>query len=183
MERNSSATTSLDPTLALRFEMKSKMLQILRDEPDAAMRFEVLDRFYEYADSEEDILFLISVLNHDADPCVRHEAAAQLYRILEKKEGLFTSHSREIVVEALFDRARHDDSTVVKHESIESLAYLVDQEQLHQLEAFTISEDADISATARISSKIARSRIENGIAASSIGQFYLTNWESPTAEG
>ncbi|HEV7601962.1 MAG TPA: hypothetical protein VGO49_17115 [Bradyrhizobium sp.] len=149
--------------------MKEEIVAILRTETDACVRFEMLENFYEAADSEADILLLLSILNNDEDPCVRHEAAAQLFRIEEKKSHLFSPMTKNMAIKSLFTRAKYDESVVVRHESIEALGYLVDFDRLGCFDSFVQSENLDIQSTAKISAKVARYRIEKNIPASSIG--------------
>jgi hypothetical protein len=149
--------------------MKEEIVAILRTEEDACVRFEMLENFYEVADSESDILLLLSILNNDEDPCVRHEAAAQLFRIEEKKSYLFSPMTKNMAIKSLFTRAKYDESVVVRHESIEALGYLVDFDRLDCLDSFVQSENLDIKSTAKISTKVARYRIEKNIPASRVG--------------
>ena len=159
--------------------MREKIIRILNTSRDASLRFEALEKFYECAETEGDILFVISILNNDADPCVRHEAAAQLFRLEEKKSWLFSGELRNMAIRALLARANYDQSIVVQHELIEALGYLIDREHLSDLEAFMGSDNIDISSTARISARVARIRIEKGISASMIGQVLIDGAEVP----
>src|SRR2546429_9385221 len=100
--------------------MKEKIKRILLQEPDPFIRFEVLEKFFGFVYVEEDVHFLLSLLRSDRDPCVRHEVAAQLFRIEEQKPHLMVN-IRPNVIEGLLDRAEYDESTVVRHEAIEAL--------------------------------------------------------------
>ena len=152
--------------------MKNRMINILTKEENPMIRFEVLEKFYKIVSTENDINLIIEILINDTDPCVRHEAAAQLFRIEEKKSELFKPLKRK-AIDALFDRAYNDISTVVRHESIEALGYLAEKDHLTQLEKLIISEDIDIKSTAAIAYNAASIRIKNNLKANELGDFLL----------
>ena len=154
--------------------MKDLVKQILVGH-DPSIRFEVLERFPELADCESDIQFLIDILQNDHDPCVRHEAAAQLYRIEEKKPQLM-ANLRPRVVSALFERAWNDESVVVRHESIEVLGYIADEQSLDALRRLTTDVNLDISSTAEIALRTATRRIAEGIETRDLCSELISRW-------
>jgi hypothetical protein len=152
--------------------MKNRIINILKNEQDPSIRFEVLEKFFEYIYSEEDVLFLMGLLIHDSDPCVRHKAAAQLFRV-EEKESPLTVNLKSKIIQALVDRAFHDKSTVVRHESIEALGYLGDKSALDSLKILMGDENLDVSSTAGIAFGTAKRRVENNIDASEVANFLI----------
>lgn len=152
--------------------MKRRIINILVEERDASVRFEVLERFLDFIDSEEDVVFLIELLANDLDSCVRHKAAAQLFRIKEK--GIVVTADLESkIIEALVDRAFHDASTVVRHESIEALGYLGNESTLDSLRELIEVDNPDVSATAYIAYETAKRRAEYNIDATELGDFLI----------
>lgn len=154
--------------------MKQKIINILRIEKDPSVRFEVLEKYLEFIDSEEDVRFLIKILFDDADPCVRHKAAAQLFRIEEKDIDLPKNLKSEII-HALLDRALNDESTVVRHESIEALGYLGDESALNSLKKLTIDENLDVRSTAIIALGTASKRVEFNLEVNQVSDFLIAN--------
>ena len=159
--------------------MKEKIIEILKTELDPTIRFEVLEKFYHQVSSDEDINLIIDILKNDADPCVRHEAAAQLFRIEEKKNSLMKNLKRK-AISVLFDRACHDESTVVRHEAIEALGYIVENEDLNNLYAFTDSTNNDIKSTAYIAYNAAKQRIENNLQPKELSNHLINSWKKNT---
>jgi HEAT repeat protein len=118
---------------------------------------------------------MINILENDHDPCVRHEVAAQLYRIEERKPQLM-ANLRTRVVSALFDRAWNDESVVVRHESIEVLGYIADAQSLSALRRLTVDENLDISSTAEIALRTATRRIAEGIKTHDLCSELIARW-------
>lgn len=144
---------------------------------DPSIRFEVLERFSDLADCEDDVRSMIHLLENDADPCVRHEAAAQLFRIEEKKPHLMNS-LRQRAIAALLDKAWNDESTVVRHESIEVLGYIGDEDCLKSLTKLAMDENVDIRSTAEIALRTTEHRIERGITASALCTNLVDRWRA-----
>jgi hypothetical protein len=163
--------------------MKEKITTILKCESDPSIRFEVLEKFYSLVDCEDDVRFIINVLQNDEDPCVRHEAAAQLFRIEEKKPTLMINLKRQTIA-ALLDKAYNDESIVVRHESIEALGYIGDEHSLTSLEKLSKDKNLDIRSTAEIAFHTAERRIKDGVRASDLTAHIIENWipksSSPT---
>lgn len=158
--------------------MKSKIIKILTFEKDPSIRFEVLEKFYSYVEDDNDINLIINILDDDPDPCVRHEAAAQLFRIELKKNDLL-QNLKSKAIEILFRKATTDPSIVVQHESIEALAYLVGPEHLEQLRVFIDSNDLDIQSTATIAFHTAKKRIESKTPARDLSSLLIQEWIAP----
>ena len=154
--------------------MKEVIIQML-EAADPSIRFEILERFSDLADCEEDVRSMIKILEKDADPCVRHEAAAQLFRIEEKKPHLMVNLKREAVA-ALLDKAWNDESTVVRHESIEVLGYIGGEDALKNLTELATHENLDIRSTAEIAFRTAERRIKQGIKASALCTDIVDHW-------
>lgn len=157
--------------------MKDTIIKIIKLESDSSIRFEVLERFYTILDCEDDVRFVIDVLLSDCDPCVRHEAAAQLFRIEEQRPHLMKGVKRQ-AIDALLDRAHRDESTVVRHESIEALGYLGDENALRSLEALALDRDLDIRSTAEIALRTCRRRIVDGVSAGELCSHIIEKWKS-----
>lgn len=156
--------------------MKEVITQML-EAADPSIRFEVLERFSDLADCEDDVRSMINLLENDGDPCVRHEAAAQLFRIEEKKPHLMTN-LREQAIAALLDKAWHDESTVVRHESIEVLGYIGDQGCLKNLAELAMDENLDIRSTAEIALRTTEHRIKRGIKAGALCTDLIDRWRA-----
>lgn len=156
--------------------MKEKIIEIIRNELDPSIRFEVLEKFYHKLDNEKDVLFLLNILNNDIDPCVRHEAAAQLFRVAEKKPDLLLN-LKKTVINALLDRAYNDESTVVRHESIEALGYIADKDTLKHLYSLSLNDNLDIKTTASIAHKTAKRRLVLNLKASEITDNIISTWK------
>jgi HEAT repeat protein len=157
--------------------MKEAITQMLKAS-DPAIRFEILERFSDLADCEDDVHSIINVLENDGDPCVRHEAAAQLFRIEEKKPHLMTNLKQRAIA-ALWDKAWNDESTVVRHESIEVLGYIGGEESLENLTALAMDENLDIRSTAEIAFRTAEHRIKRRIGASALCADLIACWPAP----
>lgn len=155
--------------------VKNKIIEIVRKEVDPSIRFEILEKFYHSVENENDVLFIIDVLNNDNDPCVRHEAAAQLFRIAEKKPDLLIN-LKQVIINSLLDKAYHDISTVVRHESIEALGYIVDKNSLKYLHKLRMDDNIDISSTANIAYKTAKRRLVLKLKASEITDNIIATW-------
>jgi HEAT repeat protein len=155
--------------------MKAKIKQMLQIEPDAAIRFEVLERFVDHVNCEEDVRLIVSLLESDSDPCVRHEAAAQLYRIEETKPHLMNG-VREHAVATLLDKALTDESTVVRHESIEVLGYIGDRDALPHLAELAKNNNLDIRSTAEIAYRTAHRRLTDDITTSGLSAHLIKHW-------
>jgi HEAT repeat protein len=156
--------------------MKEVITQMLKA-ADPSIRFEVLERFSDLADCEDDVRSMINLLENDGDPCVRHEAAAQLIRIEEKKPHLMTN-LRQRAIAALLERALNDESTVVRHESIEVLGYIGDERSLQNLTELAMEENLDIRSTAEIALRTAERRIKRGVKASSLCADIIETWRT-----
>jgi HEAT repeat protein len=155
--------------------MKDKIRQILNITTDPSIRFELLEKFSDLASCEDDVRSLIELLENDPDPCVRHEAAAQLYRLEERKPRLMIN-LREKAVASLLDKACNDESTVVRHESIEVLGYVGGEECLDNLRQLATNEDLDIRSTAEIALRTAERRMKCGIKPQAICAQILASW-------
>ena len=155
--------------------MKQKIIEIIKEEKDASIRFEVLEKFYHKVDCESDVQLLIDILKDDYDPCVRHEAAAQLFRVAERKP-LLLQNLKSKAIETLLDKACNDVSTVVRHESIEALGYIADLNALKDLEHFSKSDNLDIHSTAHIALKTAKRRLEMNLTADEVTNNIIATW-------
>lgn len=159
--------------------MKDILIDIIRNESDPSIRFEILEKFYHNIDNEKDILFLLDVLNNDSDPCVRHEVAAQLFRAAEKKPNLLVN-LKQIVINTLLEKAHNDESIVVKHECIEALGYITDADSLKFIHRLCNDENIDISTTANIAYKTARRRLVLNLKVSELTDNIIENWKIKT---
>jgi|ERR1041385_551529 HEAT repeat protein len=155
--------------------MKELITQMLEG-AEPSIRFEILERFSDLADCENDVRTMLKLLETDADPCVRHEAAAQIYRIEEKKPQLMTN-LREQAIATLIDKAWNDESTVVRHESIEVLGYLGDERSLKDLSELATDKNLDISSTAEIALRTAQRRMAWGIGADTLCSDIIAHWQ------
>jgi HEAT repeat protein len=143
------------------------MLRIL-NEGSAYERFEVLEHYGKLAEDESDVLHLLAVLQDDKDPIVRHEAAAQLLK-LETTKPSVTARVRERMCEALRGSIRNDPSVIVRHEAMEALAYIGNEENLSVLQSLIEDPNSDIQFTARIAYDMLRFRLQKNIAGSELG--------------
>ena len=154
---------------------KDKIKAILLTAADASVRFEVLEKYLDYMDTPDDAIFLMDLLKNDADPCVRHKAAAQLFRVQEK-DSTVTANLKQQIIEALLNCALNDTSTVARHESIEALGYLGDKGTLERLAILTTDANPDVASTARIALGTARRRSEHSLEPNQVGEFLVDRW-------
>lgn len=152
--------------------MKNKIAKILKTCKHEEVRFELLEQYFKCISKKEDINLIFDLLANDADPCVRHEAAAQLYRIGEKKPELLSS-IRDKAVKALYSAVNCDASIVVKHECIEVLGYLAKEKDLNKLRKLIKSENPDIHSTAKIAFRMAKNRLVGNIPVNKIPSHYI----------
>lgn len=138
---------------------KEELRMLLRD-PSVFTRFEVLEQFAKIVDEESDVVILQSLLAHDPDPIVRHEAAAQLLQVETNKPEL-TASLRNQIQQALMKSVREDESVIVRHEAMEALAYVGDESALRVLGDLADDANTDIKCTARIARDILQFRLEN----------------------
>lgn len=134
-------------------------------------RFEMMESFAKYADEPEDIKFLVSVLKNDNSSVVRHEAAAQLLKIEQKKPWLL-EQLKEYVIEELLNVVMNDKSLVARHESVEALSYIGDKNVLVRLDEIIKTEDEnnEIIETVKIARDIIEYRIIKDIQASELSR-------------
>lgn len=156
--------------------MKDLIAEML-ETAEPSIRFEILERFSDLADCEDDVRSMLKLLETDVDPCVRHEAAAQIYRIEEKKPHLMTN-LRDQAIATLIDKAWNDESTVVRHESIEVLGYLGDERSLKDLSELSTDKNLDISSTAEIALRTAQRRMAWGIGADTLCSDIIAHWRA-----
>jgi len=151
----------------MNIENKKQMLLKLLEAKAAFTRFEILEHYADFADAEADIFPLQKVLAQDPDPIVRHEAAAQLLKIETKKPGL-TVNLRPQIQAALIKSVCEDNSVIVRHESMEALAYIGDRGAMSVLESLVGHANADINCTAKIACDILRFRLLNKLSGAEI---------------
>lgn len=156
--------------------MKELIAQML-EAPDPSIRFEMLEKFSDLADCEDDVRSMLKLLESDLDPCVRHEAAAQIYRIEERNPHLM-ANLRDQAIATLIDKAWNDESAVVRHESIEVLGYVGDRRSLKDLSELATDTNLDISSTAEIALRTAQRRLRWGISADTLSADIIARWQN-----
>jgi|ERR1035437_2601133 HEAT repeat protein len=138
-------------------------------------RFEMMESFAKYADETTDVEFLVNVLRNDSSSVLRHEAAAQLLKIEQKKPWLI-NQLKDFVIESLLNVVMNDKSLVARHESVEALSYIGDKNVLKKLDEIikTENENSEIIETVKIARDIIEYRIIKDIKASDLGSTILS---------
>jgi HEAT repeat protein len=118
---------------------KETVKQIILGDYEDFKRFEMMESFSKYAEDSEDVKFLVKVLRNDKSSVVRHEAAAQLLKIEQKKPWIMES-VKDFVIEELLNVVLYDVSIVARHESVEALSYIGDSRVLIKLDEIIKNE-------------------------------------------
>ncbi|HZS74069.1 MAG TPA: HEAT repeat domain-containing protein [Candidatus Nitrosotalea sp.] len=139
--------------------IKHDIRNVIQSSKDDHIVFELIERFADLADSRDDLIFLIDLLEHHENSIVRHEVAAQLVEIRMRKPHLFTDMDR-LVMNALVKCAVNDKSTTARHEAIEALGYVGDSKVLDVLEKLIQDKEEDIKHTAKIAVNMIKFRLE-----------------------
>ena len=153
---------------------KETIKSIILGEGKDFQRFEMIENFVNYASEHEDVKFLVAILKNDKSSIIRHEAAAQLLKIEQKKPWLIDK-LRSYVIEELLTVVLSDKSLVARHESAEALSYIGDKNVLETFENLinsNITKDEIIETviTARDTIKY---RMDNNIKASELSASIL----------
>jgi len=152
--------------------MKEEIIRILQSDEPAFIRFELLEALVDYADGEEDVRLMLSILRHDKDPMIRHEVAAQLLRLEQTKPELMYLLKKTILA-LLKETVVNDESVIVKHEALEAIGYIGEQEELNFLLSYTRDLNEDIRTTSQVAYESLRYRIDNNIGASELSSYLL----------
>ena len=145
---------------------KESLFRLLHD-PAAFARFEILEHYTDFVESEEDIGPLQEVLTLDPDPIVRHEAAAQLLKIETKRPEL-TANLKQQIQSALVKSIHEDSSVIVRHEAMEALAYIGNEDALPILQGLVNDSNSDIKCTALIARDILLFRLKHSLKGSEL---------------
>jgi hypothetical protein len=146
------------------------MAFILSDEKDFK-RFELLEQYIQFASEEGDVLFLLKVLRKDQSSIVRHEAAAQLLKIEQRKPELIRN-LKDKVIDALLVVVMNDKSLVAKHESVEALSYIGDNTVLPVFNKLldSLDKDNELIDSVHLAKEAIEYRISKNIMASELGE-------------
>ncbi|MBS1593175.1 MAG: HEAT repeat domain-containing protein [Bacteroidetes bacterium] len=137
-------------------------------------RFELLENFAIICDSKEDIEFLVNILTCDRSSVVRHEAAAQLLKIEQKKPWVLKP-MKSYVIRKLLNVVITDTSLVAKHESVEALSYIGDSSVLIELNKLIENSGEDeISDTIQLAIETIEYRIVKNINAHELSDAILS---------
>lgn len=153
---------------------KETIKSIILGEGKDFQRFEMIENFVNYASEHEDVKFLVAILKNDKSSIIRHEAAAQLLKIEQKKPWLIDK-LRSYVIEELLTVVLSDKSLVARHESAEALSYIGDKNVLETFENLinsNITKD-EIIETVIIARDTIKYRMDNNIKASELSASIL----------
>lgn len=143
--------------------------KVLKQSTCAFEKFEILEHYAKFSNSEDDVKFLLEILRTDNDPIVRHEASAQLLRI-EMFYSNISIDLRDEILESLIDRVKNDSSVIVIHECLEAIGYIASENEIQFLrDIISTYENADIVSTAFIALKALELRINKNLEP---GQFW-----------
>lgn len=156
---------------------KERIKSIILSNEDNFKRFELIEQFIDLVSEADDIIFLLNILISDRSSVVRHEAAAQLLKVEQKKPSIIAP-LRERVIKALLHVVARDPSMVAKHESAEALSYIGDISVVQKLNeiASTVDKDDEILETIDIAKQTIVFRNKNKIAASELGNKILESF-------
>ncbi len=139
----------------------------------AYQRLELLEYLTEKARTTDEAQEILSVFEDDPDPIVRHEAAAQLIR-LERENPNVVSPLKVKIREALI-RGPQDKSVVIRHEALESLAYIGDESTLEILQASIGDANPDVSNTAKLAYEVLAFRLKHNLKPSELSKAFLSS--------
>lgn len=137
-------------------------------------RFELLEHFAEVSEEPSDVLFLVDVLQNDTSSVIRHEAAAQMLKIKQRKSHLITPN-QGVVINALLHVVRHDTSMVARHEAAEALSYIGDEQILAELNNIIelMESSNELLETLQLTTDTIKYRAEKKIDSSCLGDEIL----------
>ena len=121
--------------------------------------------------------FLLEILQKDRSSVIRHEAAAQLLKIEQKKPWVMSDMKDKVIAE-LLSVIINDKSLVARHESIEALSYIGDDTVLPLLNKIIKSESSDneILDTLKIAKDIIEYRIIKNISPSQLSKTIIEEY-------
>lgn len=142
--------------------IKQEVLNMIKSSKDDHVIFELVEQFADLADSEDDLMFLLDLLEHHENSIVRHEVAAQLAEIRIKKPHIFANMD-ELIIRTLVKCAVNDKSITARHEAIEALGYIGNDTILNTLEELMQDKEEDIRLTAKIAFNMIKLRLQSGV--------------------
>lgn len=135
---------------------------MIKSSKDDYVVFELIEQFADFADSPDDLMFLLDLLEHHENSIVRHEVAAQLAEIRIKKPHIFANMD-ELIINTLVKCAVNDKSITARHEAIEALGYIGNDKMLNVLEKLMQDKEEDIRLTAKIAANMIKFRLQTGV--------------------
>lgn len=158
---------------------KEKIKNIILSNGENFRRFELIEHFIEFASEEDDVYFLLDILRNDMSSVIRHEAAAQLLKIEQKKPWLISA-IRDKVIKHLLDVVMMDRSMVARHESAEALSYIGDGAVADKLEQMrrSMQPNDELIETLEIARDTIYYRVKFGISASDLGRSILQEYKA-----
>lgn len=162
--------------------IKEIIKEIILSDDKNFKRFEMIENFVYYASEPEDVKFLVSVLRNDKNSVVRHEAAAQLLKIEQKKPWIM-EEIKDYVINELLNVVLIDQSLVAKHESVEALSYIGDDKVLKKFNELIEkqSDENELLDTILVARDSIDYRISRKIAASTLGEEIIKDYSSISA--
>lgn len=142
--------------------IKQDVLDMIKSSKDDYVVFELIEQFADLADSPDDLMFLLDLLEHHENSIVRHEVAAQLAEIRIKKPLIF-GNMDELIINTLVKCAVNDKSITARHEAIEALGYIGNDKMLNVLEKLMQDKEEDIRLTAKIAANMIKFRLQTGV--------------------
>lgn len=142
--------------------IKQDILDAIKSSKDDHIVFELIEQFADLADSPDDLVFLLDLLEHHENSIVRHEVAAQLAEIRIKKPLIF-GNMDELIINTLVKCAVNDKSITARHEAIEALGYIGNEKMLTTLEKLMHDKEEDVRLTAKIAVNMIKFRLQTGV--------------------
>lgn len=160
---------------------KDIIKEIILSDDKNFKRFEMIENFVYYASEPEDVKFLVFILRNDKNSVVRHEAAAQLLKIEQKKPWIM-EEIKDYVIKELLNVVINDTSLVAKHESVEALSYIGNEMVLKTFNELIENQDKEneLMDTILVARDSIDYRISKKITASTLSEEIIKDHSSPS---
>lgn len=153
--------------------IKQDVLKVIKSSKDDHIIFELVEQFADLADSPDDLMFLLDLLEHHENSIVRHEVAAQLAEVRIKKPHIFANMD-ELIISTLVKCAVNDKSITARHEAIEALGYIGNEKILNTLESLMQDKEEDVRLTAKIAFNMIKFRLQTKVELSQLWKEMLS---------